>query len=258
MAGMIRHAGGDEEPPLRSAACSATGYDRPQPLLRQKSGPKSPVRTAGASASSRIKLEIRTPSVDQDKIAVSVIIPLAASEAEPEELLSLMPVAFEIILAHGGTRASSMNAAAVAATGRHLWFVHADTTLDANAVEALAASLQTQPGAVHYFDLRFDAGLLMWLTARGVSFRSRVFGLPFGDQALCLPAGAFRALGGYDENVTFGEDHLLVRKARRAGLPITPVGATVTTSARKYRDNGWLRTTLKHWRLTLSHSLRAS
>lgn len=205
-----------------------------------------------------VTLDVRSPESSPDGVLVSVVIPLAEHEAVPEALLATLPKTFEIILARGGTRASSMNHAASIARGRHLWFVHADTTLGADAVPKLLERLQEQTAALRYFDLRFDGGALMRLTEGGVSFRSRVIGLPFGDQALCLPAATFHALGGYDETAANGEDHHLVRDARRAGLAIQPVGATITTSARKYRDKGWFRTTFMHLRLTLLQSLRAS
>jgi hypothetical protein len=98
----------------------------------------------------------------------------------------------------------------------------------------------------------------MRLTERGAGFRSRVFGLPFGDRARCLPAATFHALGRYNELAAHGEDHLLVRGARSAGIPVPPVCATITTSARKYREHGWFRTTFRHWRLTLPQGLRGS
>ncbi|MDP3410494.1 glycosyltransferase [Bosea sp. (in: a-proteobacteria)] len=205
-----------------------------------------------------VTLDVRPPEPRAEGALVSVVIPLAEHEAIPEALLAMLPKTFEIVLARGGSRASSMNHAASVAQGRHLWFVHADTTLGADAVPRLLERLQEPRAAVRYFDLRFDGGALMRLTEGGVSFRSRVIGLPFGDQALCLPAEMFHALGGYDETAAHGEDHQLVRDARRAGLAIQPVGATITTSARKYRDKGWFRTTFLHLRLTLLQSLRAS
>jgi hypothetical protein len=205
-----------------------------------------------------VKLEVRQPGSGVGQTPVSVIVPLAEHETLPNALLTMLPSSFEVILARQGTRASSMNQAASIATGRHLWFVHADTTFRADSVARLLDCLRAEGVALHYFDLQFDGGILMRLTELGVKFRSRVLDLPFGDQALCLPAATFRELGGYDESVAFGEDHLLVRKAWGAGIPVLPVGTSVMTSARKYRDNGWFRTTIKHWRLTLHHGLRAS
>jgi GT2 family glycosyltransferase len=186
---------------------------------------------------------------------VSVIVPLASGEAEPQGLIALLPQDFEIIIVCGGTRASSMNRGADIAKGRYLWFIHADTVLAPEAILALQSRLPSDK-AILYFDLRFDGGLLMRLTELGVHFRSRVLGLPFGDQALCVSRQTFSALGGYDERAIHGEDHLLVRKAHRAGLSVEPVGATLVTSARKYHRNGWLRTTWLHLRLTLRQTVQ--
>lgn len=205
-----------------------------------------------------VRLELRSPRDGKGEVIVTVIVPLAQSEAEPATMLSTLPRTFEIILARGGTRASSMNQAAAVASGRHLWFVHADTTLGSDTVSALLAGLNDSAAKLRYFDVRFDGGLLMRLTELGVFIRSRLLQLPFGDQALCIPATTFRDLGGYDETAPYGEDHLLVRRARRSGIPVRPTGASIMTSARKYRDNGWLRTTLKHSQRTLAHILSRS
>ena len=201
---------------------------------------------------SAVLITLRPPSIPGELVLVSVIVPLAPNEPEPSALLALLPDAFEVLLARGGTRASSMNAAASRASGVHLWFVHADTVIEARAITALLSRLTDPSPGLHYFDLRFDGGLLMRLTELGVWFRSRIFGIPFGDQALCLPAAMFAKVGRYDETVARGEDHLLVRQAHKAGLPVRPVGASILTSARKYREQGWFRTTAKHLWLTLS------
>ncbi len=201
-----------------------------------------------------IELQVRR-SISRADPLLSVIIPLAAQEPEPIELLGTLPDDCEIILARGGSRATSMNRAAATASGRHLWFVHADTTLEPGAVEALESQLP-RDDAVLYFGLRFDGGLLMRVTEMGVAIRSRLLRTPFGDQALCISKKSFEALGGYDERAIKGEDHLLVLKARRSGLKVHPVRASILTSARKYQENGWLRTTLLHLRLTLRQALQ--
>ncbi len=208
---------------------------------------------APATMEHPVELELCQPSAQKEP-ALSVIIPLASGEIRPVRLLDGLPQDFEVILARGGTRASSMNRAAAKASGNYLWFVHADTILPPNAIEALQACLKDAE-AIYYFDLRFDGSSLMRLTELGVHIRSRCFGIPFGDQALCVSREAFSRLGGYDESASAGEDHLLVQKAHRLGLPVLPVGATVLTSARKYARNGWFRTTWQHLRLTVSQAL---
>jgi hypothetical protein len=210
--------------------------------------------SAAKRAQDPIVLDIRPPA-EGGAPFVSIVVPLAPGEPAPEALIRLLPAGFETIFASGGSRASSMNRAAHAARGAHLWFVHADTIFSEAEASALLEAVQEGARALWWFDLRFDGGWPMRITERGVAFRSRVLGLPFGDQALCLPAAAFRSLGGYDEAAPYGEDHLLVWSAHHAGLPVRPIGMAVTTSARKYRDRGWARTTAAHLVMTLLQAL---
>jgi hypothetical protein len=65
-----------------------------------------------------------------------------------------------------------------------------------------------------------------------------------------IPRKTFNRIGPYDETIHCGEDHALVWAARRAGLPVRPLRATIKTSARKYAERGWARTTLTHLWLT--------
>jgi len=154
-------------------------------------------------------------------------------------------------------RARQQNAGAAAATRPWLWCVHADSRLTVETLPALRRFLAAHDDdarALGWFRLRFadDAGLTrrMRLNAAGADWRSRALGLPFGDQGLLLPARAFAALGGFDTRMPCGEDLALVWRARRAGLRLHGLDAALLTSARRYRDRGWLRTTLRHLRLT--------
>lgn len=149
-------------------------------------------------------------------------------------------------------RAVQMNQGAALARHPFLLFLHADSRLPAASVSRLVESLQSAPGAVHYFNLRFQdqSFFLMHLNRWGVYFRSHCLGMPFGDQGLCLQKDQFVALGGLDESALYGEDHLLVWKARQQGLQLKCTGADIATSARKYRERGWLKVTLRHLWLT--------
>jgi hypothetical protein len=133
-----------------------------------------------------------------------------------------------------------------------LWLLHADTRLEPGALAALDRHIAANRERLGWFDLAFadDGPWLTRLNAWGANCRSRWFGLPFGDQGFVLPRALFERLGGFDEDATHGEDHLLVWAARHAGIPVVPVGARLRTSARRYREQGWLRTTLRHLILT--------
>ena len=148
-------------------------------------------------------------------------------------------------------RARQMNEGVANSSRSYLWFLHADCEMSPSALQALAQSLEADPDAVHYFQLQFqdDGPGRMDLNARGVRFRSRVMGLPFGDQGFCLSRNAFVLLGSFNESVAYGEDHLLVWAAHLNRVPLREVDATIVTSSRRFRENGWVLTTLSNfWR----------
>jgi len=153
---------------------------------------------------------------------------------------------------HGATgRGRQLNLGAAAASGRFLWFLHADSRPVPGTIPRLLRLLSANGPALWYFDLRFLPDGPRWtrLNQAGAALRSRLLGLPFGDQGFVLSAELFQQIGRFDETTDYGEDHLLVWAARRSGVPVRPWGIPLYTSARKYRQGGWLRTTLRHlWR----------
>lgn len=214
--------------------------------------------------------------------ALSVIVPLAPGEMAWHELVGQLvglPANSELILVKADTqalnppsswpadiewrtrtappgRARQLNVGAQAARGHWLWFLHADSILDTRVIPELIRFVAAQTDAVGYFKLAFadDGPRLAALNAWGANLRSRWLHLPFGDQALLMPAHCFHHFGGFDERTAYGEDHLLVWSARAAGMPLVGLQATVRTSARKFARQGWLRTTWRHWHLTLAQA----
>lgn len=200
--------------------------------------------------------------------ALSVIIPLGPGESFPACLIQSLSAPsdqVQILLAipEGQARPAEcdvpiitcppgrgrqQNTAASAARGHWLWFVHADCHLPPGAIETVLDFIRRSSSGLGYCRLRFasDGPALTRLNAAGANLRARWFKLPYGDQAFCLPAKAFNRLGGFREDLQRGEDLDLVVRARDAGLAIRPIGLTITTSARRYREYGWLKTTVQH------------
>lgn len=153
-------------------------------------------------------------------------------------------------------RARQQNNGAHAARRTWLWFVHADTHLTPETLPALRTFLERNEPALGWFRLRFaedSPRALRWAmraNAAGANWRSRRLGLPFGDQGLLIPRLEFDRLEGFDPSLPYGEDHALVWRAKRTGLPLRAIDAALVTSARKYAERGWLRTTFRHLRLT--------
>ena len=153
-------------------------------------------------------------------------------------------------------RGRQLNAGVKATQKPYLWFLHADSRFSESALHLLEKSLQHQPNALHYFDLAFldDGPALTALNTVGVWIRSHILGLPFGDQGFCLNRKLFERLGGFPENVSYGEDHLFVWQARIQKISLRCTGGLIQTSARKYREYGWCVTTLKHLTLTVKQA----
>ena len=106
--------------------------------------------------------------------------------------------------------------------------------------------------ALYYFSLKFDGGRILRLNSLGANLRSRLFSLPYGEQGYCLSKELFLRIGGFPENVKYGEDLYFVLKTKRLGIPIINIPNYLITSSRKYLNNGWFITTLLHqWRLIL-------
>lgn len=145
-------------------------------------------------------------------------------------------------------RARQLNAGAQAASASWLWFVHADSVIEPAAIDQVMAFARQSHDAIGYGWLRFlpDGPKLLRLNALGANLRSQFFGLPYGDQSLCMAARRWQTLGGFREDLQRGEDLDLLVRARSAGLPARPMGVRVATSARRYRERGWLRLTWQH------------
>lgn len=149
-------------------------------------------------------------------------------------------------------RAKQMNFGAQRTKNKFIWFLHCDSHFKKEALSALKKNLHENPRAIYFFGLQFlkDGPGGMRLNTLGVYFRSEILKLPFGDQGFCMTKQVFNQLGGFDENAEYGEDHLFIWKAHQNNFRVNCINATIFTSARRYQNQGWFRTTLKHLYLT--------
>ena len=139
-------------------------------------------------------------------------------------------------------RGRQMNVGAVAARGDVLLFLHADCLPPPHFAELVHTAL-ADPGVVagaFGFALADEPAPTKPLIETAGRVRAR-FGLPYGDQALFLPAMLFADLGGFPDQPTM-EDYELALRLRRLGR-ITRVGAQVLSSTRLWRRHGVLRPT---------------
>ncbi|MBI4323711.1 MAG: TIGR04283 family arsenosugar biosynthesis glycosyltransferase [Chloroflexi bacterium] len=139
-------------------------------------------------------------------------------------------------------RARQMNAGAARATGSVLLFLHADTLLSGDYLSAVSEALHEQNVAAGAFRFRIGGNLAgKWIVEWTTNLRSRWGQMPYGDQGLFLRQSLFAQIGGFAD-VPIMEDYELVRRLRHRGRIVT-VSQTATTSGRRWRRRGFLRTT---------------
>lgn len=151
-------------------------------------------------------------------------------------------------------RGSQMNAGAAAAKGEVLLFLHADTLLPDNFSRLILDAVRLPSFTAGAFSLAIDSPAKSLATiAWFANLRSRRLQLPYGDQALFVSKRMFDAIGGFPE-MAIMEDFVFIRKIKKEGkIIILPERAT--TSARRWKNIGIVRTTLINQVIVCGHSL---
>lgn len=135
-------------------------------------------------------------------------------------------------------RGSQCNAGACLATGDILLFLHADTKLPTDAFAQLSGFFEEKQVNIGTFRLAFDAQhWLLALYPKLCRFDSKF--TRCGDQCIVVRKSFFDFLGGFPEWPLF-EDVRLLQVARKTTRVYSFPG-TVTTSARRFLDNGILK-----------------
>lgn len=134
-------------------------------------------------------------------------------------------------------RGIQCHAGALRADSEWLLFLHADTLLPIEAERVVAEFIGNPRHQLATFQVRFDGNAFLNAWARLVRFDS-VF-TRFADQGVLIRRRFYDQLGGFPPWPLF-EDVALFQRARKLAR-IHWLPATVTTSARRFRNRGILR-----------------
>lgn len=150
------------------------------------------------------------------------------------------------VLTCGRGRAVQMNAAARVSRGEILLFLHCDSIIDAKALVDIEEFI-VQGYDAGCFKTNFDhSGFWMSIIAYLSNLRVRLFKIMFGDQGIFIKKEAFERIGGFPD-IPIMEDLQFSLNARKY-IRIGQCNGRIITSARRFRENGVLRTIMfMHW-----------
>jgi uncharacterized protein len=130
-----------------------------------------------------------------------------------------------------------------------LLFLHADTLLPPDGARRIREAV-AGGAAGGGFLVRFDVDRsVLRLGERLINARTRLTGLPLGDQAQFVTREAFRGLGGYRDWPIL-EDLDFAMRLRRRGRTVL-ITSPVTTAARRFVEQGIARTISTNWLIWL-------
>lgn len=180
---------------------------------------------------------------------------VVADGGSTDATLALAEEAGCVVIPTRPGRGVQLRAGCAAARADWVLALHADSVVQAGWVEAVGRHIAGAEDRAGYFSLRFDdPSLTARIWEQGVALRSRLLRLPYGDQGLLVHRNLYDAVGGYPDWPLM-EDVGLVQRIGAARL--RALGATVRTSAERYRRDGWLRRSLRNAGLMARFSLGA-
>ncbi len=136
-------------------------------------------------------------------------------------------------------RGCQIQAAALEAAGDVLWFVHADTRPESEALEHIERALQSATVAGGNFSLVFEGNHYSARQMTRIYPYLRWLGLSYGDAGIFIKRAVYEAIGGCRPYPLF-EDVDLIRRMRRHGR-FVHLDARIFTSARRFSGPRYAR-----------------
>ena len=187
-------------------------------------------------------------SITEKKERVEIIVSDASTD-RTADLISAFPVT---LCRSAKGRSRQMNSGVALARGEILYFLHADTLPPETFIDDIRSAVASGKKA-GCFRMDFDddnpiMALYGWCTRFPLMLCSG------GDQSLFLEHSLFTAIEGFDENLTIMEDIDIIARIK-CRMPFHIIEHYVTTSSRKFHDNGIIRLQLIFGTIHLMYAL---
>lgn len=166
-----------------------------------------------------------------------------------------LPLADQVISAPRG-RGRQMNAGVGQAHGNILWFLHADTVAGDDTDETICQALAGSRRGWGRFNVRLSGKhWLLRVVETLMNLRSCLTGIATGDQGIFVKRALFDAVAGFPD-LPLMEDIALCRRLKQYGRPVC-LRSRLTTSSRRWEENGMIKTIIRMWWLRLAYRFGA-
>ena len=184
---------------------------------------------------------------DIDSVKLEIIVSGVSGDSSCEDVADQYRA---IYLQGDQGRSRQMNRGAALAKGDYLWFLHADTQLPSNINESLNRIAEIRP-SWGFFKVQLSGNRLPFkLVSKGINWRSSLFATATGDQGIFIKRDLWESqVIGYAD-IPLMEDIELCQRLNRVSRPYISV-STLTTSSRRWAQQGTLATVMQMWRFRL-------
>ena len=153
-------------------------------------------------------------------------------------------------------RAQQMNFGAANASGSVLLFLHADVKLPPDFYTQVKTAVE-DGFSFGFFAYQFDKRSTLLKLNSSFTKKNGIF-VGGGDQCHFITKKYFMDLNGYNESYCIMEDFELVDRIKKQKTPFKIIQSKATVSARKYKENSWLKVNLINAYVFLKYKLGCS
>ena len=151
-------------------------------------------------------------------------------------------------------RGKQLDQGAIIATSDIVWFLHADSEPHADSLTTISHTIAN--GAEGgYFRFKFAGAPAWWkrLLECLIFLRTRLGGIPYGDQGIFARRTAYRDVGGFPHQSLFEEVALV--KNLRARAQFRAIDLPIGVAPKRWERDGWCRRSLANRGLAIRYAL---